>query len=47
MNALKVSPELHALIKEFERLMKQQRESCFCIDTLPKQKSSTITSRNE
>ncbi|WP_415406930.1 hypothetical protein ACLHDG_14380 [Sulfurovum sp. CS9] len=26
MNALKVSPELHALIKEMNHLMKQQKE---------------------
>ena len=25
MNALKISPELHALIKEFELLMKEQK----------------------
>jgi len=32
MNALKISPELHALIKEMNHLMKQQKEICNTIN---------------
>ena len=31
MNALKVSPELYTLIKEYKQLMSQQKTSYFCI----------------